>query len=123
LLDLKSTRNPHPRFYPRDAFNYGAITQGSWYSDGAVAARLLDGKINPYIVAVEIEAPYDVAVYQLDDEAMAVGRSMYQRWMRRLVECIEADFWPGCAPDVQVLRAPRWAVDQTLRAETESEDF
>jgi len=123
LLDLKATRDPSPRFYPRAAFNYGYITQVAWYHDGAVAARLLDGKVNPYVIAVENEAPYDVAVYQLDDEALAVGRSIYQRLMRRLVECIEADYWPGCAPDVQTLRVPRWAVDQTLQDEHESEDF
>lgn len=123
LIDLKSSRTPSPSRFPRDAFNYGYVTQCAWYADGAVAARLLDGRINPYIIAVENEPPYDVAVYQLDAEAMAVGRSIYQRLLRRLVECIEADHWPGCAPDLQTLSVPKWAVNQTLAAEHPEEDF
>jgi hypothetical protein len=123
LIDLKSAHDPTPDAFQRAAFNNGAITQVAFYQDGAVAARLLDGRINPYVIAVEKDPPYDVAVYQLDDEALAVGRSIYRRLMDRLLQCIEADHWPGCAPDVQTLSAPRWAVDKTLRADNESEDF
>lgn len=121
LIDLKTSRDPSPRSFQRAAVNYGYIAQVSWYHDGAVAARAIEGKHPPYIIAVEKDAPHDVAVYQLDDEALAVGRSIYQRWMRRLIECIEADFWPGCAPDVVPLRVPQWAANQAMT--NDKEDF
>jgi exodeoxyribonuclease VIII len=123
LIDLKTARDPGPRFFLRDAIKYGYVSQVAWYHDGAVAARLIPGGSNPYIIAVEKEEPFDVAVYQLDDEALAFGRSKYRRLMRRLVECIEADYWPGVAPDVVPLRVPAWALDQALSSESKEEDF
>jgi hypothetical protein len=123
VIDLKSSRRPQPTRFPRDAFDYGYVAQLAWYHDGAIAARLIDGRELPYIIAVENTAPYDVAVYRLTAETLAVGRSIYQRLMRRLVECIESDHWPGCAPDVVPLTLPQYAINQTLAAEHEEEIF
>jgi hypothetical protein len=51
LIDLKGTRHPSPSRFPRDAYSYGYLAQAAWYHDGAVAARLIDGRQRPYIIA------------------------------------------------------------------------
>jgi hypothetical protein len=123
LIDLKLTRDPVPSRFERDAYNYGYLAQAAWYHDGAVAARLIDGRERPFIIAAKNCDDFDVVSYQLTEEALSVGRSIYQRLLRRLVECEAADFWPGCAPGLQPLRAPEWAVAQTMALEHEEEVF
>lgn len=122
LIDLKAARNPAPAAFERAAFNFGYAAQCAFYHDGAITAQLIPGDISPYIIAVQNVAPYDVACYKLDAEALAVGRSVYQRLLRRLVECVESDLWPGVAPDLLPLRIPPWAVNQTLALEEEEFD-
>jgi hypothetical protein len=121
LIDLKSTRDPVPYKFVKSAISYGYVAQVAFYHDGTEHARLRKGGDPPYIIAAQKAEPYDVAVFQLDDEALDVGRAIYRRLLRRLVECTESNYWPGCAPDLQPLRVPSWAVDQAMA--NEEEDF
>jgi hypothetical protein len=122
VADLKSTSAKTPRQFERQCVDYGYLGQVAFYHDGATAALRIDGNDRPYIIAVQVFEPHDVFTFQLDDEALAVGRSQYQRLLHRLDECIAADFWPGAARELLQLHVPPWAADQVMALENE-EDF
>ena len=120
VLDLKSTKDPAPRQFERSSAGYLYHGQLAWYRDGAITAKKLPPSAAAYIVAVQSSEPYDVAVYALTDETLAHGRSLYRSLLRRLARCIEADWWPGVAPDLEILNLPPWVAGETSTVEEES---
>jgi hypothetical protein len=122
VADLKSARDVRPMKFERASAEYLYHGQVAWYHDGATLAGKIDGKVPPYIIAAQSDEPYDVAVFQLDGETLDVGRGLYRSLLRRLVQCIEADFWPGVAPDLETLTLPPWAIERPLDQLSE-EDF
>jgi hypothetical protein len=123
LLDLKSTPDPSPAKFVRDAASFGYSGQLGFYHDGATRARLIDGRHRPYIIAPQKVEPYDVAVYQLDAEALVTGRVIYRSLLERLVQCTDADYWPGVAPELQTLTLPPWAADKFVLQVEDEEEF
>lgn len=123
IVDLKTTRNPAPEKFARATVEYGYAAQCAFYHDGAVQQRRIPGDQRPYIIAAKTNEDYDVVVFQLTEAALAVGRSIYRRLLRQLVQCMEANYWPGIAPGVQQLDVPPWAEAQALSAEQESETW
>lgn len=117
VADLKSVgRDVSPRKFGRDAAEYLYHGQLAWYHDGAIAAGKIPANAPPpLIVAVQSKPPFDVAVYQLSYEDLDLGRSLYAGLVQTLQECIAADYWPGCAPDLEQLTLPPWTpgVDAT----------
>lgn len=109
VTDLKTGRDPSPRVFAVAASKYLYHGQIAFYHFGATAARLINGKEMPYIIAVESSPPWDVAVYRIKPEDLWAGRQLCLDLMKRLEECIATDFWPGVAPDLQYLDLPRWA--------------
>ncbi len=109
VVDLKTSKDPSPRAFTRDAASYMYHGQMSLYHTGATAMGKTDGKEMPYIIAVAKEPPYDVAVYRMKPEDLHAGRALCLSLMGRLQECIASDMWPGCAPDLQYLDLPPWA--------------
>lgn len=63
-------------------------------------------------IAAQNRRPYDVAVHWLDDDHIAIGRSLYQRDLARLIECRNANHWPG-SDNGEVIKAllPGWAMN------------
>jgi exodeoxyribonuclease VIII len=108
LLDLKTSRDIGVRAFGRASASMGYVGQlGGMYRDacryglGWEPARIL-------IVAVESDAPHDVAVYQLDSQAIEHGEATVNDYLARLAECRRDDRWPGAHPDVEVLDVPGW---------------
>jgi exodeoxyribonuclease VIII len=122
VIDLKTTRDPAPSRFERASASYGYAGQVAFYHDGAARQRLIPGDVPPYLIAPQTSEPYDVAVFQLAPETLEAGRRQYRTLLRRLALCIEADYWPGVAPDLVPLSLPPWAEGQGSATE-ESEDF
>ncbi len=114
VIDLKSSRDPSPSKFEKDAVNYGYAAQVAFYHDGARAAKRITGGERPCIVAVRAKDDFDVAAFQLTSEAYEIGRSIYRGLMQRLSECIEADYWPGVAPELRNLNLPPWATQEII---------
>jgi hypothetical protein len=100
-----------------DARRFGALVarmkyhvQMAWYLDGLNAA--LD--ISPEkcsIIAAEINAPHDVAVFTLTDDDLLAGRETYEGWLQKVVECRESNTWPGRFPEEHLLSLPKYIFD------------
>lgn len=107
VTDLKTTADPSPEPFTRTAFRLDYLLQMAWYRDGweHVTGERLPAKI----IAVGSKPPYDVVVYDLPEHVLEFGRVQYQSRMRKLVECLESNTWPGVAPGGAVLEIPAWA--------------
>jgi hypothetical protein len=109
VIDLKSTTDV-------DAHKFAALVarmlyhgQLAFYVDGVREALGLE--LPAAIIAVEVDAPHDVAVYRLGEEEIQAGRDQYQTLLRKVAACQKADAWPGRYPDEQLLRLPAWATN------------
>lgn len=122
VIDLKSSRDPTPSKFERDAINYGYAAQVAFYHDGATAAKRIAGGRLPCVIAVKTRDDFDVAAFQLTQEAFDTGRAIYRNLLHRLAECIEADYFPGVAPELRSLNLPPWAITETINDEP-SEDI
>lgn len=122
VIDLKSSRDPSPSKFERDAVNYGYAAQVAFYHEGAVAARRVSGGERPCVIAVRTKDDFDVAAFRLTQTAFDTGRAICRNLLHRLAECIEADYWPGVAPEMRDLDLPPWAVTEIINSEP-SEDI
>jgi hypothetical protein len=109
VVDLKTARSTNARRFGRQAAQLGYHCQGAHYLSGARTLRLL-GNADPafVIVAVEHEAPYDVAVYRMDPAVEVAAREELDALLARVAECSETNDWPGRYTDEQPLDLPAW---------------
>lgn len=110
LGDLKTTSAFGPGRFESSAMRYHYPMQLAFYADAWTAAT---GEVPPVkIVAVDSNAPHDVAVYDLSEEVLSYGREQYEAALDVLTQCEESGIWPGAAPDEIPFRLPAWAVSQ-----------
>lgn len=111
LLDLKTTRDPSPRKFAADAARLGYALQLALYRDGCAAAL---GELVPIkIIAAQNVPPYDVCVFDLPPETLAIGSEQTERALDLLLECTRTNTWPGIAPNEELpLTLPAWAAPE-----------
>jgi len=108
IADYKTTACAEPERFGKSIANYGYHAQGAWYQDAA--AELLGDDPAFLLVAQEKTPPYLVTVCELDQPAIAAGRSLNRRAMEVYRDCTEAGIWPGYTDDVALLSLPAWAL-------------
>lgn len=108
LVDLKSCRHTSAEAIARQVVSLGYHRQLAGYQQ---AIEQQSGKHLPVVlVAVRNDEPYDVAVYELTEQFLELGREANIRSLRQLKQCMETGVWqrPGHS-DVILLEPPRWA--------------
>lgn len=102
VIDLKTTQDADLRAFQSSAYKYGYYLQAGMI---ACALRSLGKKMEKFVfVAVEKDAPYAVAVYMLDDDALDYGINEFDALMKHYAYCLQREDWPGYA--VQSLTLP-----------------
>ena len=109
VVDLKSAVDASPDAFRRSVANYGYVRQAAHYRDGF-------GCLGPELdhfdfVVAEKAAPYAVAVYSLDREALALGQRQVERARRTLAGCLRRNEWPGYPQSIKTLQLPAWVKD------------
>lgn len=101
IVDAKSTLDASRREFSRAIRKLHYAARAAFYLDGCnnVAPR----QRRFAWIAVEKKAPYAVALYEPDDEAIAAGRLRYMRWLRLYEEARRTGNWPGYPPDINAL--------------------
>ena len=110
LADLKTTRSIDAHRFGNDIARYLYHGQLAHYSNGTKAAEGWAPERH-VLIAVESKPPYDVAVFDLGEQAMEVGREKVAGLLQRLKECRDADDWPGRYPEPVTLdgtNLPPW---------------
>lgn len=112
IVDLKSTRDASKRNFLRSIVDYGYHRQAAFYLDGSVAKEFR-------IIAVESQAPFGVAVYDLSPEFIEAGRAAYRfalKQIQRLRDKHGSEFdpatvWPSYewySPIGEIVTPPSW---------------
>lgn len=108
IVDLKTTNDISPNRFGSTAARMGYHIQGAWYQAGYLASF---GLLLPVvIIAVEIEPPYDVAVYELGTDELYAGEIEWMRLLADVKSCQDSGRWPGRFEEKQTLRLPSWAL-------------
>jgi hypothetical protein len=109
VLDLKTTNDVEANRFAATAARMGYFGQGAFYAGGLACTT---GKPHAaIIVAVEMDAPHDVAVYRIDDDSLYAAAEEVRELLRIAATCREVDLWPGRYTEEQTLRMPRWMLD------------
>lgn len=110
--DLKTTTDPSPDGFSRSIQRYGYHRQAAIYRD-AVQALYPRDHLTFVFVVVRNAPPFEVACYELDDEAVATGRRQYESTLRQLVRRRESNNWmAGWQSDCQMIDMPAWAYEE-----------
>lgn len=112
VIDLKTTQDASPKGFASSVAHWRYHVQQMHYLKGTKAARFV-------FVAVEKEYPFNVGVYELDNEACGLGEELRQRDMNRIKSCKESNEWPGYSEDISTLSLPNYA----KKIEITAQDF
>lgn len=123
IPDLKTTRSAQPSGFVRSVVAYGYHRQAAWYLRAAEACGLPARDFA--FVVVEKAAPFQVAVYRLDQAALDAGEQECVDLLAAYAECKRTNEWPGYVGGV--LSLPKWYGNPTSQPADEagepSEDF
>jgi len=87
------------------------IASFKYHLQAAHYLELTQAKTFTFVV-VEREPPYQVGIYELDDDALAEGRWLRKKALDTVAFCRAANSWPGYTPNKpQTLSLPAWAFD------------
>lgn len=112
LPDIKTTISAHPSAFEKQATNLGYFMSAAHYIDCVDLVFGEPAKKRRFVlIAVEKEPPHLVQIYQLDDEAIQMGRMLNRRALNIFAECLRTGVWPAYSrPENPVLHLhmSRW---------------
>jgi exodeoxyribonuclease VIII len=108
-IDLKTTEDATKEGFERSVAKWGYDVQVAHYEATFTASEgmALDRFV---FVAVEKSAPYEVAMFELPDVWLEMGRAKAKAARTIFAECIASGEWPGYTTDIQILDPPTWLV-------------
>jgi hypothetical protein len=108
LVDLKTTVNASPQDFPKSMANLMYHLQAAYYLDGV--SYVLGEPVPKFVIlAIEKEAPFAMAAYELDEATLDVGRVLYRRALKRLRQCRLSGEYPGYPDRILNASLPSWA--------------
>lgn len=111
VTDLKTTDDASPGAFSRTVAQHGYHVQAAFYLWGlSVVGRPAERFIH---VACETEAPYGVAVYELDTKALDQGLREFRVYLDCWARCARDGHWSAYPDAVIDLALPRYAIDDT----------
>ena len=107
IVDLKKTRDASRAGFRRQIGQLRYDVQAAYYRD---LYRDITGETRAFQwVCVEDQAPYAVAVYQLDTESLDKASATWQSWIRQWMVCEDTEYWPGYNGDeTQIIQSPAY---------------
>lgn len=120
-VSLKTTRTDSPGMFERDAWRLGYGMGEAFYMD---VLELLEPGVFTDCVELVINntPPYEVAMYQLCEDALNLGRMKYRRLLQQYVACKESGIWPGFSTGIKTIDAPEWAYTQEENEDVNDSD-
>lgn len=108
LCDLKTTANLDPPWFASRVANLKYHGQLAYYIQGLLE---MDGLEPPAkIIAVESSPPYDVAVFDVGEDALWAGLNLALELLQKVAACQASGAWPGrLAVNEEPLVLPPWA--------------
>jgi hypothetical protein len=110
LVDYKSTVCADPAALARSVANIGYHAQAAFYVD-VVRTLGLATDVPFAFIAQEKTAPYLITVFEVDAQALQIGRARNRQAIEIFRDCTEVDLWPGYTGEVELLSLPPWIVN------------
>lgn len=108
IIDVKSCRDANVSPFGAAAYKYGYHYQGAMYHDGMV--QVSDKEVKAFIIiAVESSPPHAIVVYEVDREALLLGRDQYKATLFGVRRAMKTGIWPGYGEGVFPLVLPSYA--------------
>ena len=107
IVDLKTAQDASRDAFSRQLHNLRYYEQAALYLDGADAIAPSERRY-AFIVA-EKAPPYAVAVYELEADALELGRDNVRRHLQEYAECRRTNEWPAYSDDMEPISVPHWA--------------
>ena len=104
IVDLKTVAagGASPANFAKQVANFKYHLQAAHYLEMSGMQRFV-------FVVVEREPPFQIGVYQLDDDAIAEGRYLRRKALDLIANCRVFNDWPGYTPlEPQTLSLPNW---------------
>ncbi len=106
IVDLKTTDSASYRDFQVSTYKYGYHIQAAMLQEAFKYA--LDKHIDSFIfIACEKKPPYAIAIYVMDESAVAHGLTEFKGILRKYKECLEKNEWPSY--ETQLLTLPAYA--------------
>ncbi len=122
VVDLKTSRDAtNPRKFAASAWDLGYYHQLAHYTAGTNAVT--GWNLPAIVIAVEPSAPFDVAVFRLDEDALAIAGGQVDELLVLLAQCREANVWPGAHDAEITLGLPKWALPDVEDLDLEDPDW
>lgn len=86
ITDIKTCQNSSYKAFKSDVYKFGYSITSAFYMDFL-------NRENYVFCAVEKQAPYQTAIYMLDDEMIAYGRTQYRMALDLLKWSMDNDYW------------------------------
>lgn len=108
-VDLKSDVDATKGGFERSVAKWGYEVQDAHYEAvyEAATGRPVD---KFFFVVAEKTAPYEVAVFQLPEVWVQMGRAKAAKARQIFQECTNSGVWPGYSTEIQFLDPPTWLV-------------
>lgn len=111
VIDLKTTDDVSEIGFGKTIAQRRYHVQAAWYLDVLSMLYGSDAPETFVFIAAQKGRPYDVGVHYLTQEQIEVGRRLYQRDLRLILECNKHQYWPGRTGGEPVqARLPDWAM-------------
>jgi hypothetical protein len=104
IVDLKTVAagGASPANFAKQVANFSYHLQAAHYLEMSGMQRFV-------FVVVEREPPFQIGVYELDDDAIAEGRYLRRKALDLIANCKVFNDWPGHTPLMpQTLSLPNW---------------
>ena len=105
IIDLKTTTDASPAGFARSVAQFRYHVQAAHYMAVTGASRFV-------FFAVEKTLPFAVAAYELDPEALGIGRALRDRDLAAIASAQEFNQWPGYSAMLKTISLPKWAAMQ-----------
>ncbi len=113
VVDLKTAESASPWAFQKSIAKYRYDVQSAFYLAGM--SKITGRSLTDFIhVVVETEAPYEVAVYVLDDASIDRASATVSVGMMLLSECMRDDKWPGYGAGVRSISSPNFLSNQEI---------
>jgi hypothetical protein len=109
IIDLKTTERADPYNFEKSVASFGYYIQGVHYLSGFNAEEF-------FFLAIEKDAPYQIAIYQLDQAAIEIGEIERNRAIKKYKECTKTGIWPGFS-GIQPISVPHWLMNNVCKGE------
>jgi hypothetical protein len=110
LVDLKTAKDASPDGFAKAMFNYRYHQQLAFYMAGYKAVTGDDSSF--IFVAVEKDAPYATAIYEVNERSVQAGCNACRKALDTFSECVKKDEWPTYQNEVQLIDMPAWALSR-----------